>query len=95
MGKASVRTKIGTALCTERRGACKRCISHPELLVATLRLIYPAERWGCVDRHQAVHLEGEAALCLQLLLGQCRKCNAVPVLSQGLLDGCLVGQGCW
>lgn len=23
-------------------------ISHPELLVATPRLIYPAEHWGCV-----------------------------------------------
>lgn len=94
MGKASVRTKTDTALCTERRGACESRISHPELLVAILRLIYPAEHWGCVDWHQAVGLEGEAALCLQLLLGRCRKDRAVPMLSQGLLDGCLMGQCC-
>lgn len=93
MGKASVRTKTDTALCTERRGACER--SH-----------FPSRTAGC---HPKVDLSCRALgvcstklwswrdeqLCLQLLLGRCRKHRGFPMLSQGLLDGCLMGQGCW
>lgn len=73
-------------------------ISHPELLVATPRLIYPAEHWGCVA--PSFGLGGMSSSLPSAALGPVQEAQGFPHAISGLVGwlphgpGLLVGLCC-